>query len=199
MHRDIAVCQVDSIYTDFSKAFDSVSHFVLEQKLYSLGIQNSLLKWLHNYLTGRSQVVKIKSFISKEIKVTSGVPQGSHLGPLLFLIFINDIGEILKDVSFLLFADDLKIYLRISSEQDHVRLQNAINALLNWCRLNKMHLNASKCKLMSFYRSRSPVKFLYKIHDEVLESCDTIKDLGITFDNSLSFNAHISSVVNPGA
>ncbi|CAH2088841.1 unnamed protein product [Euphydryas editha] len=101
--------QVDSIYTDFSKAFDRVCHSILCAKLENCGIHGNLLRWVESYLCRRSQLVAIKGFTSSPVIITSGVPQGSHLGPLFFIIFINDLVDRLS-CPCLLYADDLKIF-----------------------------------------------------------------------------------------
>lgn len=187
--------QVDTIYTDFSKAFDSVCHNILISKLRSIGLHGSLLCWLSDYLTGRCQNVKYKSFISRNINVYSGVPQGSHLGPLLFLIFINDIGRYLS-CKFLLFADDLKLFSVIKTKSDCNFLQANLDALLVWCRTNRLNLNIKKCKFMCFTGLRSPIKLAYKIGNDVVEQVEHFKDLGVTFDPKLKFSIHIDNIVN---
>ena len=99
---------VDAIYTDFSKAFDRVNHDTLLSKLNSLGINEPLLSWFQSYLRGRTSKVVVSGYSSDPFPVNSGVPQGSHLAPLLFNIFINDIGQCLKNSTYILFVDDLK-------------------------------------------------------------------------------------------
>ncbi len=128
--------------------------------------------------------------------MSSGVPQGSHLGPLLFLLFINDIVKCFPDVKVLLFADDLKIFLRVRTVRDCVMLQKAADQLLNWCDKNKLFLNVSKCNVVRFHRIKSPILFEYKLNDAVLSSQDTVRDLGVYLDKSLSFEAHINHVSN---
>jgi len=109
-------CQVDVIYTDFSKAFDKVNHSFLSEKLHSIGVRNPILSWLISYVTNRKQIVKVKNFISEPFNIQSGVPQGSHLPPLLFILFINDLH--FNDSQKLLFADDLKLFRVIKSSSD---------------------------------------------------------------------------------
>ena len=136
--------QVDIIYTDFSKAFDRVSHDILLNKLRVLGLNAPLLLWLRSYLCGRRQIVRIANFNSYEIEIPSGVPQGSHLGPLLFNVFINDIRECFSLSQFQLFADDLNFSSIIANESDHDKLQYDLNSLVDWCQRNGMSLNPEK-------------------------------------------------------
>ena len=130
--------QVDVIYLDYRKAFDQVSHQILIEKLKFYGICDPLLTWFRSYLEGRRQIVAIGSTISNEFNVCSGVPQGSHLGPILFLIFINDLSVVFKTSHFLFFADDLKVYHRIKSVNDCRLLQEDIKNITFWCLDNKM-------------------------------------------------------------
>ena len=190
--------QVDTIYTDFSKAFDRVSHDILLNKLRVLGLNAPLLLWLRSYLCGRRQIVRIANFYSYEIEIPSGVPQGSHLGPLLFNVFINDIQECFSHSQFQLFADDLKFSSIIANESDHDKLQYDLNNLVDWCQRNGMSLNPEKCKTLSVYRGRYLSNFNYSINGVILESSTKIKDLGVTLDSSLNFVSHVASVVSMG-
>ena len=189
-------CQVDTIYTDFSRTFDRVSHSMLLHKLKLIGVDEPLISWFHSYLSGRRQTVKIGNFLSKIIHVTSGVPQGSHLGPLLFNVFINDIHECFTSSLFLLFADDLKLSCIIKSPLDCDKLQYDLNNLVEWCKRNGMDLNSSKCKAVTFTRSKASIKFDYKIDHHILEKLPLIKDLGVILDENLNFINHLSNAVN---
>lgn len=131
-----AAGQTDVIYTDFSKAFDPVSHNKLVEKLQLLGIGGRLLEWFRSYITGRTQRVQIGECFSYTIKVSSSVVQGSHLGPLLFSVFINDIGDILHDVDFCIYADDLKIYKSINNDSDAKILQENVDRLERYVQKN---------------------------------------------------------------
>ncbi len=188
--------QVDSAYTDFSKAFDTVNHERLISKLQNLGIGDPLLSWLSSYLTDRVQMVKIKSCLSKTISAVSGAPQGSHLGPLRFLIFINDIKDFLGDTRFLLFADDLKLYRIIQSEDDCSLLQSDLDSLCDWSVSNGMKLNISKCNIIRFQRKQCPIIYEYKIDNTIINSVSVIKDLGVLLDEQMSFNSHIDYITS---
>lgn len=107
--------QVDAVYTDFSKAFDKVNHHLLLNKLRLKGVSGVLLQWIESYLSARTQSVRIGSTLSRNIQSCSGVPQGSHLGPLFFAVFVDDLCDELENCDFLFYADDLKIFRRISS------------------------------------------------------------------------------------
>lgn len=114
--------KVHAVYTDFSKAFDRVNHDILLQKLDAIGVRGNALKWINSYLVGRKIQVRVDGHLSSNYDVKTGVPQGSHLGPILFNIFINDIGVNFNS-EYLLYADDLKIYRRITSNSDSQALQ----------------------------------------------------------------------------
>ena len=187
--------QVDVAYTDFSKAFDRILHRLLLKKLCKMGIHSSLLEWLESYLCNRKQFVKLSGFISKQIDVTSGVPQGSHLGPLLFILFMNDVPDILSYSKCLMFADDLKIYCPVKSVLDATNLQRDLDKLSSWCQQNCLFLNIDKCKVMSVHRKRCPITFAYHLDQIPLERLSVVKDLGVMLDSTLSFTLHVDFVV----
>jgi hypothetical protein len=186
--------QVDVIYTDFSKAFDRVQHSILLRKLENIGIHSSLLAWIKSYLTGRSQYVKLGDNRSRTFGVKSGVPQGSHLGPLLFLLFIDDIRATFVKCQCLMYADDLKIYTVISSFSDVAELQHDLDRLSDWCATNMLSLNINKCCSVSYHRQRNPIFNDYRINDQVLNRKLEMNDLGVIFDTKISFIAHIDYI-----
>lgn len=188
--------QVDAIYTDFSKAFDTVNHGLLISKLEVLGIRGTLLSWLKSYLAGRTQNVKLKGYISQNIYVTSGVPQGSHLGPILFNLFINDLPSVIQNSRCLLYADDLKFFKIIDTLADSRQLQCDVEHIRQWCQTNKLLLNVSKCKQMSFVRTASSIDFYYTIGDIALERVRSITDLGLDLDTKMDFHLHFEVIVN---
>lgn len=187
--------QTDTIYTDFSKAFDKVNHELLLLKLSSMGFTSSLLNWLKSYLTNRTQQVKFRQAISRDILVSSGVPQGSHLGPVLFTLFINDLPSVINNSMVLMYADDVKLSLTFNHLEDQYLLQRDIDNFSLWCNKNLMNLNIKKCKHMSFYRS-TKFNTTYYVDEILLDAVDTFLDLGILLDSRLNFRSHISLTVN---
>ena len=189
--------QTDVIYTDFAKAFDTVPHDLLVKKLVKMGFSGNLLSWLKSYLSNRYQCVVLDGVTSSMLKVTSGVPQGSILGPLLFLIYINDLPEVLKHSSALLFADDTKIYrmCNVNCVDDCKKLQCDLDALLSWCTKWRLNVNIAKCKILSVTKSRSPVVFDYHINGILVERVSEFNDLGILIQNNLSWNSHVKKTV----
>lgn len=191
--------EVDAVYTDFSSAFDTVNHSLLLSKLAACGIHGSLLKWLTSYLQRRSQVIAIKGYISQPYYAISGVPQGSHLAPVLFSLFINDLTAEIRNCKFLMFADDLKIYRVISERSDTNKIQNDLNRIQNWCSRNFMALNTKKCYHIKFSRKKTSHTSTYKINDTILNTVNEIRDLGVIMDDKLNFKAHIDSCVKRSA
>ena len=173
--------QLNVIYTDIRKAFDMLNHSILLKKLYGIGVHSFMLSWIATYLRNRNQYVKISGWESLTFAVHSGVPQGSHLGPLLFILFINEVVKCFNFSKRLLFADDLKLYKSIKNVRDASDLQRDLDALSSWCQRNRLYLSIEKCKCMSFYRKRSPVEFGYMIDSNTLKRVTNIRDLGILF------------------
>lgn len=185
--------QVDCIYLDFSKAFDRVNHQLLLAKLQGYGVNGPLLMWLESYLSNRTLVVRYGGATSRPFSVPSGVPQGSHLSPFLFNIFINDIGTAIS-TQYLMFADDLKVFLRVSSISSCERVQDTLKSLQLWCTRNSMEINTKKSAVMSFHRCRDPLSFDYTLNNEKLTRVNKFKDLGVIFCSSLSPVEHIAFV-----
>ena len=186
--------QVDVVYTDFSKAFDHINHNILLNKLKRFNFSNHLVQLIRSYLSNRVQYVENKGIRSQVYCASSGVPQGSILGPLLFNVFIDDIVSKLS-VPCLLYADDVKIYQSISTIDDCIRLQQNLDALCSWCYDNHLNLNTSKCFVKSFYRVKGPVMFQYSIMNEILSRPNFVKDLGVLFDSQLTFTPHIETII----
>lgn len=187
--------EIHAIYTDFSKAFDTVDHNVLLRKLEYYGVRGSLLQWFESYLRHRNQRVAFNGTKSRPFEPPSGVPQGSVLGPLLFNVFVNDLSGQLK-CNHLLFADDLKIFNVIDSTTDSRVLQNDLNTLTEWCETNRLRLNVGKCKFMKFTNKRTPRPTSYIMDGITLEEVTTIRDLGVVFDSKFKFDHHIDIAVS---
>lgn len=188
--------QVDVVYTDYSKAFDKLSHFHLLRKLEAVGIHGDLLRWLESYLSNRCQAVAINGFTSAFVPVHSGVPQGSHLGPLLFNIFINDILYYLHHSDCLLYADDKKIFKIIREPQDCTNLQSDLNNLCVFCSVNHLSLNVSKCNVISFSRKTNTTFTTYYLNGQNIQRVDRVRDLGVILDEKMSFVPHIEHITN---
>ena len=182
----------DVVYFDFSKAFDSVPHARLLLKLQAYGINGQLLSWFKNFLTGRRQCVKINSVLSSWTHVSSGVPQGSVLGPLMFVLYINDLPSLVSS-QLLMFADDIKLYRSIRSVEDCFVLQNDINIMLDWSRHWLLSFNVSKCKVLHI--GNTPYTGNYALDGIQLELLDNYRDLGIQIDSKLKFHIHTDTVV----
>ena len=185
---------VDVIYTDFEKAFDRVNHKILLRKLENFGFSSGLLRFFADYLKGRRQFVRYGSFDSCEYSTYSGVPQGSNLGPLLFLLFMNDIGEEFRSSQFLLYADDLKVFMSIRNSEDCWLLQSDLDSFHDWSERNLISLNIPKCHVLSFGRSHSPIIFNYHLGSDILSRVRSASDLGVIFSSDFSFSPHIDDI-----
>ena len=183
---------VDIIYLDFQKAFDKVPHKRLLLKLKSHGIQGSILNWVENWLNNRKQRVVINGKASEWTNVTSGVPQGSVLGPVLFLVYINDIDEGVTGI-ISKFADDTKIANTVASNNQVKEMQNNLDKLSEWGQTWQMSFNADKCKVMHIgYRNE---KANYVLNGTQLKTVDSEVDLGVTISNNLKPGLQCSEVV----
>lgn len=185
--------QTDAIYTDLSSAFDKINHDIAIAKLSRLGFNGAVLNWFRSYLTGRLLNVKIGDHLSDSFAASSGVPQGSHLGPLLFILYLNDVNKLLEGPR-LSYADDFKIFLKIAKPNDASFLQKQLLIFANWCDLNRMVLNAKKCAVVSFSRSQNPVFYDYSLSGERLSRESSMKDLGVILDSKMTFRQHVSYI-----
>ena len=185
--------QTDLILLDFSKAFDKVNHLKLLYKLQLHGVQGKTLGWIGSFLMGRSPTVVLNGNSSDELQVLSGVPQGSVLGPILFLLYINDLPDSLQS-QVRLFADDTAVYLTDKGQDDNQKLQNDLDILQEWEREWDMEFNPSKCQVVHITRSRQPINTTYSMHGQVLDSVDSARYLGVDITSGLSFTQHIIGV-----
>ena len=181
---------VDVVYLDFAKAFDKVPHKRLLLKLEAHGISGNVLGWIQSWLAGRTQRVVLNGQASEWMPVSSGVPQGSVLGPTCFVVFINDIDEVVDLVSGFIskFADDTKYGRVIRSEEDRVEMQRDIDRLLAWADKWQMEFNSKKCKVMHLGRSNPSYTYCmggYAPGGTILEEVTQEKDLGVIVSNNL--------------
>ena len=185
------------IYLDFSKAFDKVSHPLLLHKLKNYGVEDKVYKWIEEFLKNLKQCVVINGTQSSYVPVTSGVPQGSVLGPILFLVYVNDMPEVI-DCVIKMFADDTKLYSKISTEQDKLCLQDSINRIANWTDTWLMQLNIEKCKHMEIGNTtnNSEYNIPHQNNNITIQRVDNEKDMGVGIDKHLKFSAHIQASVS---
>ena len=155
-----------------------------------------MIHFFKSYLSNRRQSVLYKEYKTNCFYVGSGVPQGSNLGPLLFLLFINDLPHYIQNSRKLLFADDLKIFVNVKSLDDCLLLQQDLTSILKWCSRNRLEINIGKCKAMTYSRREKTYDFTYSINGISLKKLDTIKDLGVTFDSKLTFSPHVVNITN---
>ena len=189
--------QVDAILLDFAKAFDKVPHRRLILKLQHYGINGPTLHWITAFLTNRTQRVLLDGSSSDSVTVSSGVPQGTVLGPLLFLLYINDLPlSISPGSSTRLFADDSLIYRPIKTDDDCTQLQHDLDALEQWESKWQMKFRPDKCKFIRFTRSPSPIPFTYTLHNQPLQTTTSEKYLGVHLSHDLHFKQHIDSITN---
>uniref|UniRef100_A0A803TV46 Reverse transcriptase domain-containing protein n=1 Tax=Anolis carolinensis TaxID=28377 RepID=A0A803TV46_ANOCA len=176
---------VDVAYLDFSKAFDKVPHDLLANKLVKCGLDKTTVRWICNWLSERTQRVLTNASSSSWKEVTSGVLQGSVLGPVLFNIFINDLDEGLEG-TIIKFADDTKLGGIANTPEDRSRIQNDLDRLERWAETNKMKFNRDKCKILHFGRKNGNQR--YRMGDAWLDSSVCKKDLGVLVDNKLNMS-----------
>ena len=168
---------VDTVYLDFMKAFDTVPHMRLMGKLKAYGVEGNTAKWITEYLNNRSQVVVVNGEKSLPADIISGIPQGTVLGPLLFVVYINDLLDNTKSDGFL-FADDAKIFRAVTSKEDALILQSDIKLLEDWSRTWLLNFHPDKCHILTFGKFEN-----------------TKKVLGVVFDSELTFQDHICEKV----
>ena len=185
--------QIDAVLLDFSKAFDKVPHERLLAKLHHYGVRGQLLMWIRSFLSDRTQRVLVEGHFSSTAPLTSGVPQGTVLGPLLFLAYINDLPSRVTSKARL-FADDCLLYRTITTEADSRQLQTDLDNLQQWESDCLMHFNPDKCEVIRITTKRKQRITPYYIHGKELAVTTKAKYLGVNISNNLSWNHHIDSV-----
>ena len=185
----------DVLYLDFAKAYDKVDFGLLIQRLSDLGIRGKVLGWINAFLRGRKQKVKVNGVIGKEADVISGIPQGTILGPLLFILFIAPLADLPSHSSISSYADDTKLIIGRTDQDDFSALQGDLNLIYSWVKDNNMAFNSSKFKVMSYGDCSSPP--VYKAPGgEIISQVESIRDLGVTLQTDGKYDLHIHEKVS---
>ena len=190
---------IEIIYCDFMKAFDKVPHKRLIHKIQKYGIDGNILGWMESFLTNRTQQIVINDEKSNSAFVTSGIPQGSVLGPILFVLYINDLPEVVDQNTFIfLFADDTKAFRQITNEADQKQLQRDINEMVAWSNKWLLRFHPQKCTMMKICKDKSDKESQYEYtmegHPLPYSTCE--KDIGVHIDSNLNFDKHINYSIN---
>ena len=198
--------EIDVVYLDYAKAFDKVDHRILLAKLKRYGIRGKLYDWIKDFLTNRYQTVVVEGQQSSPQPVLSGVPQGTVLGPVLFIIYINDMASALNAAKCLSFADDTKLSHPISGENCRQDLQQDLWKVINWSLTNNMQLHENKFEVVNYCLNSSrllrELPFMAEMYDYIttnghtIQPTDVVRDLGIYLSNDLSWTPHIQQAVN---
>lgn len=184
--------KIVAIFLDFKRAFETIDRNIMLQKLYMYGIQDTELKWFESYLTDRKQITRVNNVISNKIKNDFGVPQGSILGALLFIIYINDMPKVLEKSEIVMYADDTLIFTEGESDQQcHETLMRDLENINKWLKMNKLKLNESKTKIMEINTNN---EFIYQINNVKIERVKQMKYLGFIIDENLNFKEHIEYI-----
>jgi ribonuclease P/MRP protein subunit RPP40 len=190
-------------YIDFSKAFDTVSHNKLMTKLAAYGISGELLKWIWSFLSGRTQQTRVGYSLSAVAHLTSGIVQGSVLGPLLFVLYINNICDLFGDDCCVckIYADDVKLYTILNvNDADCAILQHKLDNVCLWARTWQMTISYKKCNTMFIQSGRKDCNgnnnFVFRLGSNIVSAVNSVRDLGVLVDNNLNFHEHITKIVS---
>ena len=184
----------DVIYLDLSKAFDKVNHDILIHKVQLSGISDKILNWIKNFLNDRTQKVVIDGAQSSPAQVISGVPQGTVLGPVLFIIYINDLHKVIKNSILKCFADDSKLIMNIKNRTTRLKLMEDLKAILQWTEDNSMKFNMDKFQLLQ-HGNNPYLKIPYRLPDgQKLEGSECVRDLGLNISADLKWKHHTKTV-----
>lgn len=178
------------------KAFDKVPHKHLLTKLKMYGISGQIHSWVSEFLHDRQQLVRVNSELSDWRPVTSGIPQGSVLGPCLFIVYINDLPEAINNSQAFLFADDLKLFKEIVTQRDCELLQEDLNEAVEWSQTSQLLFHPQKCKHMQIATRAKEESHAYKMAGLVIETSQEERDLGVIIDSKLKFDSHIQNKIN---
>lgn len=199
LHSSIGKSRIDVIYVDFSKAFDRIDHGIMASKLARYSTPLLPYKTIMNFIVQRRYIMKIDGEPQKEQFTTfSAVPQGSHCGPLLFIVYTADIKDIVAQLTskLLQYADDLRLYKAITNEDDIRDLQQAIDNLTEWSNINRLPLNIEKTFHMSFARKNEKSREHSNYYEmQRIKTVNEVRDLGVIFDTHLTFQAHINKSI----
>ena len=181
------------LFIDFSKAFNMVSHEILIEKLMAGGIKDEALEWIVSYLDNRKQCTRANNINSRVIQVPNGVPQGSSLGPLLFIYYINDLIELTSADNIILFADDVVIHDgRTNLEHLKTLIQGYLDTVVKWCTNNRIKMNVSQTKLMTINEKLND-EIILQTPKGVIGNTKWYKYLGVWLDNSLDMNRYLDN------
>ena len=190
------------VFIDLSKAFDTVDHDILIKKLNLYGVKGVLLKWFKSYLSNRKQYIEVESQKTDYLTIKCGVPQGSILGPLLFLIYVNDLSSSSRILEPIMFADDTNLFFSHKDIKELFRTVNfELEKICTWFKANKLSLNEGKTKYTLFHKPTDkdniPLKLpKLKMNEKEIQRTDCIRFLGVLFDENLTWNNHIHLIEN---
>ena len=189
-----------AVFVDLRKAFDTVDLGILLKKLSKAGIRDNTLAWCENYLSGRRQCTVANGVTSVTLPIACGVPQGSVLGPLFFLVYVNDVQAALDVCKVKLYADDTVLYQsEVNSKEACTNLQRSLDLFVNWCTINKLTININKTKVMAFgtrHKVKRATDVNIVIGNERLKVVPSYKYLGLTMDSTLNYSQHISTLIS---
>lgn len=185
-----------AVFIDLKRAFETIDRKRLLMKLKVYGLRETVLGWFEDYLRNRVQHTKINNFISDACKINVGVPQGSILGPLLFILYINDLPDILKFSKIQMFADDTLVYVKSGNLLQAISMINYdLRIISNWLKVNKLKLNVNKSKCMLLGKHSIIQNVDIEIDNEIIEILDSFKYLGIILDSNLKFQEYFENLI----